>query len=298
VVLAGIVLPRRRVTTEPRTERRAAAAPPVPTPTPAFAPAFALAFRWRAVPLALLPQVGAFFMFQAPAAEAPPRREIVAGGSYWRALYDQTLGYEYATDCEGGNNRIPTLASREAETVDGMLGYRFRTAKGDRVTIEARYQAGHDAVSAIDSGPVTTMPRDFDTWAAGGAVMLEQRDLTARLSLMSGAIGSTGRMANGIAPTMMLRFGDEARWFSELQVADRTRFGATGEFSYLGIGYTMGRDRPRAMLGLGEGGRLDVFVPMAGFETGLSYRSLSMREDGSHGGEGWRVSVQRAIRLR
>lgn len=252
----------------------------------------------RAIPLLVMPQLGAVLMMQAPVAADPPRREIVAGGGYWRSMYDQTIGYEYGTDCDGGPNRMPTLASRDGESAEGMLGYRFRTAAGDRVTIEGRYQAGRDRVDTVAPGPMTESPVDFDSWAVGGAVMVERPTLTARVGLMSGRLGRAGRDESGVAPTVLFRVGDDRRWFFEANVADRGKFGATGEFSYLGLGYTMGRDRPRAMLGLGEGGKAQLFVPMAGFEVDLSYRSLTMRDDGSDGGEGFRIGVQRAIRLR
>lgn len=289
-VLVSIVLARRRDAEGARPDASRARGMTGAVRRPAIA--------WRAIPLAVVPQIGAFFMMQAPTTEDPPQREVLVGGAVWRAMYDQTLGYEYATDCDGSPTRWPTLASRDAESTEGMIGYRFRTSAGDRITVEARYQSGRDRIGSIDSGPTTVVPTNFTTHAVGGAVTLERPLYTARFGLMGGTLGNAGVESRGLAPTMLLRFGDDQRWYGEANLADRSRFGATGEFSYMGVGYTLGRDRPRAMLGLGEGGKAQLFVPMAGFEIDLSYGTLSTRDDGSNGGEGWRIGVQRGVRVR
>lgn len=253
----------------------------------------------RLVPLLLAPRLGALVLAQDSVPATGPKRELLIGAAVRRGAYDQLIGREYGTDCDGGTSSWPTLANRETSLTETRVGVRERLSNGRHVTVEARYLSGRDLLGGVDSGPVSVIPTpELDLQAVGGSVEIENRASAMRFSIIGGSMSRTGVRSNGATGTAMFRLGDDRGWYGEANIADRALFPALGEFSYLGLGYAFGRGRPRALFGAGEGGYIQLFVPIERFEVDLALRTLGTHEDGSGGGRNWSVGVRQAITIK
>jgi len=253
----------------------------------------------RVLSLLLAPQAGAYLMMQQVPVDSTPRRELLVGAAMRGGAYDQLIGREYGTDCDGAASSWPTLASRKPEVTEAHIGIRERLASGNHVTVEARSFNGTDRLQSIDSGPVSVVPVPrLGISGYGGSFEYEHPSGSVRLGLASGTFVSAGERSRATTPTLLMRFGDDRRWFFQGNLADRRYFPTLGEFSYLGVGFTGGRGRPRLMFGVGEGGMGQLVLPYRGFELDVGFRSLTGREDGSGTGDLWTVGVRQAITLK
>lgn len=256
-----------------------------------------MGIRARALPLAIVPRLGAMMM-QEPATEDRPRRELLVGGSVWRSAYDQAIGQTYGTDCDGGETNSPTLAGREATLVDASIGLRTPTDSGRR-TIGARVVAGRDRVGSIGSGPRGFEPESNGPWAIGASFESERRNSSTRVELLGGQMNrADGVPTNDPTVTALLRIGDEKGWFTEFNYADARFTPMHREFSRVGIGFTGGRDRVRGVFGVGNGLMLRLQLPVRQYELDFSFLQVDANKSGGGTGETFAIGLRRAIVLR
>jgi phosphatidylglycerol:prolipoprotein diacylglycerol transferase len=262
------------------------------------APAPRLARAWR-VPFAVAPRLGALLVIQAQAEVVAPRRQLVVGNSFMRGAYEQVIGRgPGSTDCDGQPYEgTPTIAKRQRSLSTTAIGIRQRLDDGKHVTFEAQLLTGRDAVTSVGDGPRSFTPGSVDLLGGGGAFTVEAPKSSLRVDMLGGRLGAPGQN-DDVAINGLVRLGDDRRWFMEGKYVDRSRAAALGEFGYVGIGFTGGRDRPRAVFGIGNGTLLGVHVPVRGFELDFAMRNIDPLERGTGISSFWSLGVRKSFALR
>ncbi len=248
------------------------------------------ALPWRrALPIA--PSFGALLLLQEPA-DIMPRTELIMGGSIWRGAYDQIIGTEHGEDLCGAPTVTHTEAKRKTGAQRFSLGVRRHLTNGTRLTVEGNMLTGRDVVQSMGTGPVERPPRPVNMRALGADVTLEGRNALFSAGVMNGTMSRKGIETGGTAFVSTARLGAHRGFFLEGHYGDPRYFTTTGDFRYLGFGYTFGERGPRLLIAGGDGTVMGVHVPiLQRFDIDLSLREPSMRGVGTRE-QVWTIGVR------
>lgn len=244
------------------------------------------------------PRLGAILILQEPTPEATPRRELLIGGRGFTHAWEQAVGQEYGTNCEGEPTSTPTIAKRTMRGGEVSLGLRL-TGDSTRRTLEARFISGRDRLGFINSGPIAYEAETNQPWAIGAAMEGESPNASTRIELLGGTMNRPDAPPITTATlSAQVRFGDAKGFFTEWSFAEARYSTIHREFPRAGIGYTLGRDRARGAVTFGNGVHFGLFVPVRSFDLELVYRQLHEGVQDAGGGSSTTIGLRRRVGLR
>lgn len=252
----------------------------------------------RHLTVQVAPRLGAILILQEPTPEPTPRRELLIGGRGFTHAWEQAVGQEYGTDCEGNATSTPTIADRTIRGAELSMGLRV-IGDSTRRTYEARFISGRDRLSTINPGPIAFQAESNQPWAFGAAVEGENRNSSARLELLGGTMNRPDAPPTTTATLIaQLRYGDAKGFFTEASFAEARYATIHREFPRLGLGYTLGRDRARGAVTFGNGMHVGLFVPVRSFDVEVVYRQIDGLVQDGGAGSSTTIGLRRRVGLR